>query len=64
VAGVPARVIRYRYIKEQIDKLLKIAWWNWSREKILQNLDYFYGYVEVFIEKFWSDNCERVKESV
>ncbi len=28
VAGVPTRIIRYRYTPEQIEKLNKIAWWN------------------------------------
>ncbi|MEM2146820.1 MAG: CatB-related O-acetyltransferase [Candidatus Jordarchaeaceae archaeon] len=28
VAGVPAKIIRFRYSQEQIEKLLKIAWWN------------------------------------
>lgn len=36
VGGVPARVIKYRFNKEQIDRLLKCAWWNmdevWLRE--------------------------------
>lgn len=28
VGGVPARVIRYRYTGDQIEKLLKFQWWN------------------------------------
>jgi len=55
VAGVPARVIRYRFSKEQIKKLLQIAWWNWSKEKIVANIDYFYGSVSDFIRKFWKE---------
>jgi acetyltransferase-like isoleucine patch superfamily enzyme len=52
VAGVPARILRYRYTEEQRAELLKIAWWNWSDEKIKTNADYFYGDVDVFIKKF------------
>ena len=52
VAGVPANVIRFRYSPEQISSLLKIAWWNWSLEKIKSNMDYFYGDVDDFIKKF------------
>jgi virginiamycin A acetyltransferase len=55
VAGVPARLLRYRYSREQIEKLKKIAWWNWSDEKITENVDYFYGKVEDFIEKFYAE---------
>ncbi len=31
VAGVPARPIRKRFPDEVIEKLLRIAWWNWDR---------------------------------
>ena len=34
VAGIPARVIRYRYTPEQIEALNKIAWWDWSDDEI------------------------------
>lgn len=34
--GVPAKIIRYRFSEEEIQKLLKIKWWNreqtWLRE--------------------------------
>jgi acetyltransferase-like isoleucine patch superfamily enzyme len=52
VAGVPAKVIDYRYNKEQIIELLKIAWWNWNEKKIVENLDFMYGDIDKFIEKF------------
>lgn len=32
--GVPAKVIRYRFDKRTIKKLLEIQWWNWPDEKI------------------------------
>jgi virginiamycin A acetyltransferase len=55
VAGVPAEILKYRYTEDQIKKLLKIAWWNWSPEKIARNVDYFYGKVETFIKKFYEE---------
>ncbi|WP_088188547.1 CatB-related O-acetyltransferase [Desulfosporosinus sp. FKA] len=51
VAGVPARIIKFRYTKEQIDELNKIAWWNWSDEKIRECYDDFYEDIQVFIKK-------------
>lgn len=36
VAGVPARVIRYRFEAPVIEKLLKLRWWDWERERILE----------------------------
>lgn len=34
VAGNPARVLRARFSEDQVTSLLKIAWWNWSVERI------------------------------
>lgn len=30
VAGNPARIIRYRFLPEDIEKLLTTKWWNWD----------------------------------
>jgi acetyltransferase-like isoleucine patch superfamily enzyme len=38
VGGNPAKLIRYRFEKEQIEKLERIKWWDWPDEKINQNL--------------------------
>lgn len=38
VAGVPAKIIRMRFSKEIIESLLDIKWWNWDRNKIVNNL--------------------------
>lgn len=51
VVGVPARIIRYRYTQEQIDKLNKIAWWEWPDEKIRKNYDDFFEDIDIFIKK-------------
>ncbi len=39
VGGNPARLIRMRFDDETIKRLLDIAWWDWSIDKILNNLD-------------------------
>lgn len=36
VAGVPAKIIRYRFSEEIIIKLLKIKWWDLSKDDILK----------------------------
>lgn len=30
VAGIPAKVIRYRFSSYQIERLREVAWWNWD----------------------------------
>lgn len=38
VGGNPARHIRFRFEEETRNDLLKIAWWNWPMQKILDAL--------------------------
>ena len=49
VAGVPARIIGYRYPKETIDKLLKIKWWNRSVDWLEKHAKQF-NHLEEFIK--------------
>ena len=50
VGGVPAKPIRKRFNDETITELLKLKWWDWSEEKISQN-----------IKAIQSGNIERVR---
>jgi len=34
VGGNPAKLIKYRFTPEQIEKLLEIKWWYWDYDKI------------------------------
>jgi acetyltransferase-like isoleucine patch superfamily enzyme len=43
VAGNPAKIIKYRFEEEIINKLQEIKWWDWPIEKIKQNKDFFYS---------------------
>ena len=52
VAGVPARVVRYRYSSKQIRELLRIAWWNWTDEEIRNRYDDFYISIDTFLDKY------------
>ena len=36
VAGVPARVIKYRFEEPIRGRLLKLRWWDWPEERILE----------------------------
>lgn len=41
VGGSPAKIIRYRFSQEIIDDLIKLKWWNWDIDKIINNKDIF-----------------------
>lgn len=38
VAGNPAKVVKMRFDDKTIDRLQKIAWWDWNIEKINKHL--------------------------
>lgn len=42
VGGVPAKVISYRFTKEEIDFINKNSWWDWNVEKLLNNFEFLY----------------------
>lgn len=43
VGGAPARVLKYRFTPEVIEKLQRIKWWDWSIDKIRSNKDLFWS---------------------
>lgn len=53
VVGVD-RIIKYRFSQEIINKLLKIQWWNWSDDKIRENIKFMYD-IEKFVNKFYKE---------
>jgi phosphonate metabolism protein (transferase hexapeptide repeat family) len=51
VVGVPAKPIRKRFPDAIIEKLLRIAWWDWDHETLGARLDEMNN-VEAFVEKY------------
>lgn len=43
VAGNAARVVKMRFDKDIVRRLLAIAWWNWPVDRITRNLDAIRG---------------------
>lgn len=53
VGGVPAKRIRFRFPEKVQEGLLKIAWWDWSREQLEAGLlDLRKFSAEEFVEKY------------
>ena len=63
VAGNPARVLHYRFSRSTVERLLRIAWWNWPETKIMANIDWFYRPIIDFVERFDSLPHDEVKDS-
>jgi virginiamycin A acetyltransferase len=43
VGGNPAKIIRKRFSDSDIERLLKLAWWDWDFEKISRNVKHLTG---------------------
>lgn len=41
VVGGVDKILKYRFDKDTVNKLLQIQWWNWDDEKIRRNIDFF-----------------------
>jgi acetyltransferase-like isoleucine patch superfamily enzyme len=53
VGGNPAKHLKYRFDKNQIDDLLDIAWWNWNESKIKENAMLMWSQdINYFIKKY------------
>jgi virginiamycin A acetyltransferase len=54
VAGNPAKIVKFRFSEEKIEKLLEIKWWEWDEQKIQENSHLLWSNnIENFIENFW-----------
>lgn len=53
VGGVPAKVISYRFTKEEINFINENPWWNWNNEELLNNYKLLYD-----INKYMSARSE------
>lgn len=52
VVGAPARIIKYRYLPEEISALNQIAWWDWTDDEIRERFDDLYLPIGQFISKY------------
>lgn len=49
--GNPARVVKYRFTSEQIQKLLDIKWWEWPEDQILASMPFLLNSdIDLFIQ--------------
>ena len=52
VGGVPAKIIKYRFSEDRIEKLKKISWWNWQDNE-LKNVEKYFDDIDGFINKYY-----------
>lgn len=55
VAGVPAKIIKFRFDEHTVEKLMKIKWWDWIIDLISKS-SFLFGDVQRFIDAYsWED---------
>ena len=66
VGGNPAKLIKYRFTREQIERLLSIEWWKWSVQKINENVHLLCNDdIDAFIEKHYvSENTQKSRDVI
>jgi acetyltransferase-like isoleucine patch superfamily enzyme len=52
VAGNPATVVRYRFSRPIVERLLRVAWWEWTDQQIQERADWFYRPIHEFLDQF------------
>lgn len=52
VGGIPGAIVKMKYDLDTIDKMKKIQWWNWSPDKVEENVGDFYIPIHDFIIKW------------
>lgn len=55
VAGVPARIVKYRFEQEKIEFLQTIQWWDWSLEKIVENQEKLHSFNRALLAEVSND---------
>lgn len=57
VAGCPAKIIRYRFPPDIVDRLLRIAWWDWDDARIREAVPLLSsGDAEQFVKQYSQDS--------
>ncbi len=51
VGGVPAKHIKYRFSKDEINILLRVKWWDWTSEEFNENINLLAN-PKLFFEKY------------
>ncbi|MFC4242508.1 chloramphenicol acetyltransferase [Gryllotalpicola reticulitermitis] len=53
VAGVPARIIRFRQPPQVVERLERLAWWDWDHDTLRERLDDFRSLsAEAFLDRY------------
>jgi len=58
VAGVPAKVIKYRFSENIINALLNLKWWDFDKHIIKKNIHLFQKELTIEVIESFKENCK------
>lgn len=62
VGGNPARIIKYRFDESVIRALLKIQWWNWTSDMLIERKELMQGTAQAFVRAYEDESERRIGE--
>ena len=62
VGGNPAKIIRYRFPDDVIQKLLAISWWNWSSETLKARYNDMQSDINSFVNKYYPEANKDIQD--
>ena len=62
VGGNPARIIKYRFDESVIRALLKIQWWNWTSDMLVERKELMQGTAQAFVRAYEDESERRIGE--
>lgn len=60
--GGPARFIKWRFPEETVLKMERLAWYNWTIDKVMQNKHMLEELAGFQMIKYMEDYCARKKD--
>jgi acetyltransferase-like isoleucine patch superfamily enzyme len=48
VGGNPAKILKYRFNENEIERLNSLSWWNWDEDK-LKNVESHFFNIDIFL---------------
>ena len=68
VAGNPAAILRFRFSRAVVERLLRVQWWEWSDEEMRERLAWFARPITDFVAHFdlrergesWTADTRRI----
>lgn len=63
VGGVPAKIIKYRFSENEVERLLQLKWWDMDKDYLQSNFQKFHN-IEFFLNEFREHRKDNPRETL